>query len=94
MIEGQRASQEAIYDDIVDAAEDLHRVVAVLAAYPPEVAAMLVNAALKDGPIQGKRKRRLRGFIANEVQALRTSRAEGNTITFEEGRAEPGRAAA
>ncbi len=94
MIEGQRASQEAIYDDIADAAEDLHRVVAVLAIYPPEVAAMVVRAALKGGPIQGKRRRRLCGFVCNEVKALRTSKAEGNTITFEEGAAEPGREAA
>lgn len=89
-----RAGQEAIYADIADVAEDLHRVVAILAAYPPEVAAMVVRAALKGDPIKGKRRRRLSGFIANEVQALRTAKAAGDHITFEDQPAEPGREAA
>lgn len=94
MAEQDRSAQEAIYSAIADAAEDLHRIVAALAIYPPEVAAIVTNAALKGSALKGKRRRRLCGFVFNEVKALRTSKAEGNTITFEEGAAEPGREAA
>lgn len=82
MAEQDRSAQEAIYSAIADAAEDLHRIVAALAIYPPEVASMVVNAALKGSPIKGKRCRRLQGFMFREVRALREARAAGDHVPF------------
>lgn len=78
---------DAVYDDIRDLAEDLHRLVATLAAYPPEIAAIVVNRALEEGPIRGKRKRRLRGFFFHEVKALRIAKAEKDNVPFPDGMA-------
>ncbi len=67
------ADQQHIHDDIAILGEELHRVVGLLAAFPPEVAAVVASVALQP-VLRGKRRARLVGFISNEVKALRVTR--------------------
>ncbi len=67
--------QQAIHDDIAIIGEELHRVVGLLAAYPPEVAAVVTAVALK--PVLGAQaRRRLVGLIVTEVRALQVRRLQ------------------
>lgn len=67
--------QAAIYDDLAIVGEELHRLVGLLAVYPPEVAAVVAATALR--PVVGpKAARRLVGFISNEVKARRFREAQ------------------
>jgi len=69
------ADQQHIHDDIAILGEELHRVVGILAAYPPQVAAVVAAVALK--PVLGNKPRaRLVGLIQHEVTALRFRRAQ------------------
>ena len=74
--------QLEVYGEVRDLAEDFHHLVATLAAYPPEIAAIVVSHALKGSPIRGKRKARFRGLVYREVRALREARAAGDPVPF------------
>lgn len=85
--------QEAVYDQVLDLAEDMHHLVKTLSIYPPEIAAIVINRALQGTEIRGKRKRRIRGFIVNEVKSRRIAKAAGDPVPFESP-AEPAQEAA
>jgi len=87
------SDQEAIYEQLLDLAEDMHELVKTLSVYPPKIAAIVINRALQGSEIRGKRKRRIRGFIVNEVKSRRIAKAAGDPVPFEEP-AEPAQEAA
>ncbi|MCA0317482.1 MAG: hypothetical protein LCH88_05360 [Proteobacteria bacterium] len=70
------AGQDTIHDDIARLAAELHRIVGVMAIYPPEVGAVVIHRALKGTEVRGKRRRRLTNWIVGEVRALRLRRDE------------------
>lgn len=68
--------QDRIYSDLAELAERLHGIVSDLAIHPREIAAVVTACALKETTVRGKRRNRFAGFIAREVDCLRTKQAE------------------
>lgn len=67
---GPSADQEGIHDDIAFVGEEIDRIVSLLIAYPPEVAAVVAGHALRPVRI-GKLGRRFTGFLCAEVKRKR-----------------------